>query len=82
MVSTGVERGARLLKHHGDAVAADLANLPLGQLEEVHPVQQDLAAHDPPRRIRHQPQYRQRADALARRALAHDGHALAAVDGV
>ena len=48
MVSTGIERGHRLLEDHADVAAADLAHLLLGQLAQVAAVEEDLAGHDAP----------------------------------
>ena len=53
-----VERRRRLLEDHGDAVAAELAHLVVGQLQQVAPVELDLAALDPAGR-RDEPQDRE-----------------------
>ena len=78
-----IERGHRLLEHHADLAAADLAHL-LGATgcSRSRPAKQDLALGDAARRIGNQAQDRQRADRLAGAALADDGHGLAGIDGV
>ena len=42
-----VEGGHRLLEHHADALAADLAEGPLGQAEELGAVEEDRACLSP-----------------------------------
>jgi hypothetical protein len=42
----GVETGSGLLEDHGDAVAADVAHVGFGKLEQVLALEEDLAADD------------------------------------
>src|SRR5579883_1839774 len=84
-----VERGHRLLKDHGDLVAAPLAHLRRLELEEVDALEQDLAAGNPARRPRDQAHDRERRHALAAAGFADDAESAAslqreahAVDGV
>ena len=73
-----VERGHGLLEDHGDAVAADLADLRLAQRGQVPAVEQDAAPGDPARRLGQQAQDRKRRDTLAAAALAHQAEGLPA----
>ena len=92
LVSDRVDRVQRrhgLLEDHGDVVAADLAQLGLGDLREVLALEQDLAARDPTRGLGDQAHDRVGRDALAAAGLAHDPEGLAlgdrevdAVDGL
>ena len=77
-----VERRHRLLEDHRDLVAADVPDLVLVHLEEVFALEEDLAADDLARRVRDQPQDRERADALAAAALADEAERLARLDVV
>ena len=77
-----VERGHRLLENHADVTAAHLADLFLGEPQQVAPGKDDLAFGDAPRRIRDQAQERKRAGGLARAAFPDDRDRLAAFDGV
>ena len=61
---------------------ANFTHLRVRQLHEIAAGEDNLAARDPPRRIRDQAQNRQRADGLARSALADDRHCLALLDGI
>ena len=53
---SGVERGERVLEDHRDAIAADLAQVTLGQTDQFPAVQLDRAADDGSAR-RQQPHY-------------------------
>jgi hypothetical protein len=75
-----VERRHRLLEHHGDVVAADLAQLVDTCLQQILALEQDLAGGMRGRRIAEQPQDRQRGNRLARAGFAHQGHGLAGPD--
>ena len=76
-----VERGHRLLEDHRDVAAAPLAHLLLGEVEQVLPLEQDLALGDAAG-FGEQAHDRERGDRLAAAGLAHDGDDLAPVDGV
>jgi hypothetical protein len=69
-----VERAHGLLEDHGDVVAAQAAHLPLRELHEVAPLEQDLTRFELAGGLRHQAHDRQRRDALAAAALAHHAH--------
>src|SRR5690606_18717950 len=73
------ERRHRVLEDHGDAVAAHVPHLIVGQIEQVLAVEHDLAADDLAGRAGDQPHHRERCHALARAALADDAERLAAV---
>ena len=77
-----IERGHRLLEDHGDLVAADAPHLGLARLEKIAPGEADGAADDAAGRRRHEPQDRERSDALAATALAHHRQGLASADVV
>src|SRR5262249_49408379 len=66
----GIERGHRFLEDHTDVAAADLAHLRVRKLHQIAAGKKDLAPRDPPGRVRDQAQYGDRADLLARSALA------------
>jgi hypothetical protein len=76
-----VQRRQRVLEDHRDVVAAELAHVLLGHLEEVAAVEQDLAgdARVPRPREAH---HGQRRDGLAGARLAHDAQHLAGLDRV
>src|SRR5438093_19390 len=74
-----IEEPARVLEDHRDLAAADFAQLPLAQRDEVASVEQHLAAHDPARRA-HEPEDRVRRDGLAGSRLADETEDLAAPD--
>ena len=75
-----IERGHRLLEHHGDVLAADLADFLIVQLEKVPALEANAAADDAAGRIGDQPQNRERADGFAASGLADDGDRLALTD--
>jgi hypothetical protein len=77
-----VERGHRILKNHGDAVAADVAQLIFTQFQQVLTVEQDFAVDNLAGRLRDQPDQRHHADALAGAGFSHDRHGLTLVDTV
>ena len=72
-----VQRGHRLLEDHRDRVAANVLHLAFAQLQQIDAGEADRAADDPARRVRHEPQDRQRRYALAAAALADDAQRLA-----
>src|SRR6185503_17372886 len=74
-----VQRRLRLLEDHADPVAAQLAHLVGLELEQVGPVEKDLAGLDPAR-LADEPHDRERRHALAAARLADETHDLAAVD--
>src|SRR5262249_17567388 len=76
----GVERGHRLLEDHRDLLAADLAHLRGGKLEEVPAVVVDLAVDDASWGLRDEPHDAERRDALAAARLADHAQRLALVD--
>ena len=74
-----VQTGHRLLEDHADVVAAQLAHLRLGEIEQVAPLEADDAG-SAPGRLRDETQDRHGRDRLAASALAHHGHGLARID--
>ena len=72
-----VERRSRLLEDHRDSVAADVAHLLVGLLEQVLAVEDDLTALDHAR-SRDKAHDRERGHALATARLADDAQDLAA----
>ncbi len=72
-----VERGHRLLEDHRDVAPAAFAHLLVREIEEVHPLEHDLAVDDPARRLREQPHDRERRHRLAAAGLADDREHLA-----
>ena len=69
-----VEAGHRLLEDHRDRVAADVAHLRLGDVEQVAALEADRAG-DLAGRLLDQPQDRHRGDRLAAAGLADDARA-------
>ena len=69
----GVERGHRILKDHGDAIAANLPQLIRIQLQQVTAIKNDLTSHNLTGRRGNEPGQRHDADALATAAFADDG---------
>ena len=65
-----IERGHRLLEHHGDAGAAHLAQLRVGHLQHVAAAKQDLAGRIARRGLRQQAHDGLRGDRLARAGFA------------
>ena len=74
-----IERGHRLLEHHGDVGTTDLAQFRLRQDQNVPPLEQDATAGMDGAAIE-ETQDRQGRHRLARPGLAHQGHRLAPVD--
>ena len=70
-----VQRGHRLLEHHGDPAAAQSAHLAVAHSQQVGAVEADAAAHRGA--FRQQPHHGERRHRLARTALADDAEALA-----
>ncbi len=77
----GIERGHRLLEDHRDAVAADLAHLLVGQVDEIASGEADMARRDAAVGLRHETHDRQCGDALAAPRLADDCQRLVALHG-
>ena len=75
-----VERCHRLLKDHGDLVAAHAAHLCIGQLEKITTIESDTARDNTPWRIRHQPQNRQRRHAFAAARFTDNGQLFAGLE--
>ena len=74
-----VERGKRILENQTDAVAADLMEIILGNLGEIHAVIFDLSFFN--NRIRREDAHdRLNADRFAGAGFAHDRHSLAALE--
>src|SRR6185312_4570916 len=69
-------------EHHADIAAAHLAHLVFAELPQIAPGEDDLAANDAARRVRDEPEDRQRADRLARTALTNDGDRLSGIDRI
>src|SRR5579864_2978782 len=66
-----VQRAQGVLEDHGDVATADVPELLLGQLEEVAPLEHDLAVHHLARAL-HETEHRHRGYALAAAGLADD----------
>jgi hypothetical protein len=75
----GVQRRVRLLEHHRDAVAPEIAQLLVLQVQDVDAVEPHRALDDATGR-RHQPQGGEHGDALPRARLADEAEHLALVD--
>ena len=75
-----IERGHRLLEHHRDGVAADVAHDRLGQADELAAVEPH-AAFDPPGRLGDEAHDGERGDALAAAGFADHAEDLAARQG-
>ncbi|MNY00831.1 hypothetical protein D3C86_1333400 [compost metagenome] len=76
----GVERGHGVLRDQGDAVAADLAHLGLGEREQVLALEEDLAADDLALGACDEAHDREGGDALAAAGFADDAEDLARLD--
>jgi hypothetical protein len=74
-----VERRFGLLEEHRDPGTADAVHLAIAELEQVDPVEEDLAADDL-RRRRQEASDGEGRHALARAGLADEGHDLASAD--
>src|SRR5205809_93997 len=74
-----IERHHRVLEDHGDAVAADLAQLLLGLADQILAMQADLALDDAAWGV-DQAQHREAGDRLARAGLADEAEDAAAAD--
>ena len=75
-----IERGHRLLEDDGDVGAANLANVPLGQAEQILALEHHLAGRMARRRIRQQLHDRQRGRRFSRSRLADQRQRLALLD--
>ena len=73
-----IERGLRVLQHHRDAPAADLAHLGRRALQDVLAAQQHLALDGARAALGQQAHQRQRRQALAAARFAHQAQHLAA----
>ena len=60
-----IERSHRLLEDHADLVAANVAHLATGGLQQIFSLKDDGPFDNFPWRIRDQPQYAERRDAFA-----------------
>ena len=76
-----VERGHRLLEHHGDAGAADALHAGIGEAGEVFAGEADFAGGDACGRLRQQAHDGEGGDALAAAGLADDAEDFAFVEG-
>ena len=74
-----VERRHRLLEHHADAAAAQLAHRRLVETDQLAPVEADRAADL--RTLGQQAHQRQRGDRLAAAGFTDQAHRLATIDG-
>ena len=77
----GIERGHRLLKDHGDLIAANLLHLPVGQIEQCPAVKHDLAALIAAGRDGDELEDGQGRDRLAAAAFADHRQRLLRIDG-
>ena len=75
-----VERGHRLLEHHGDAGAADALHAGIGEFGERLAGEADFAGRDAGRRLRQQAHDGERGDALAAAGFADDAQDFAFVE--
>ena len=75
-----VQRHHRVLEDHRDVAAAKPAHVLIGQPGNIAALEQDLAGHDPARRV-DQAEQGEAGDGLARPALADQAHHLPALDG-
>jgi hypothetical protein len=73
-----VQRGHRLLEHHGDSVAAEAAHRLLARSHEFAPLEADRAADQ--RALRRKAHQRQRRHRLAGARLADDPKAFAFIE--
>ena len=71
-----VERALRVLEDHRDIAPAYLADLVIGELQQVLVLEEDLAPHHPTR-LRHEAQQREGCHRLAASGLPDDAEALA-----
>ena len=76
-----VQAGERVLEDHRDVLAADAAQILLGELQEIAPFEQELAADLRPLRVE-QAHDREVRDALPRAGLADDAERLPAPERV
>lgn len=79
-LQVGIQAGHGILKDHGDAVAADFAELLLGKLEEVDVVEEGLATFDSARRLRDEAEEGVTGNGLAGTGFADDADGLAFLD--
>jgi hypothetical protein len=77
-----VKRGHRVLKDHGDAVAANLAQLFLAHLDQVLTVKQDLAVYNFTGWLGNQADERHHAHTLAGTGFTYNRNGLAFVNRV
>jgi hypothetical protein len=74
-----IERCHRLLKDHGDALSADFSHLLLAELDQVLPLEEDLAADNPARRFRDDPHNAGGGHRFAAAGFAHNTQGFAFV---
>ena len=74
-----VQRHQRVLKNHGDAVAAQLAHLLFAQVAQVLSFEQHLARDDLAGRV-DQPKDGETGDRFSRAGFAHEAHNFAGLD--
>ena len=75
-----VQARQRVLEDEADLLAAQVAHVVLVHLEDVDPVEDDLAGDDPSGRVRDEPGDRQRRHALAAARLANEPERLAVAE--
>ena len=75
-----IQRSHRILKDHGDAIAADLPQFLGWTGQQVNPVENRAAALDAAGRLGNQTHHRITGDRLARSGLAYDSERLTLVD--
>ncbi len=75
-----IEGGHRILKDHGDAIAADVGELALGEREQIAAFENGAAAGDFARRLRDQAENGEAGDAFAGAAFADDAERFAGLD--
>ena len=73
-----VHRSHRILENHRDVAATDRPHVAVAHVEQVVPVEVDVARDD--RVLRMQPHQRKRGDGLTRAGLADNGKHLAGED--
>ena len=77
----GVERGHGVLEDHGHLVAAHRPQLLEGHLEDILPLHEDLAGHNPARRRGHQVEDGQGGGGLSGPCFPHQAEGLAGGNG-
>src|SRR5882724_7103512 len=72
----GIERGHRVLQHHGDLLAAHAPHLRRALLQQILSVEQHASADDLSGRLRNEAHQRQARHRLPGSRLAHEGQRL------